>query len=109
MKNLVLWLYDTFPSFADHLPSALLYLGLWAVIAIAAAVVIAFTGFALWWSIAGLVGRFVFAPAMGLAIGCLGFVTRLVAGNQRFSDPVHPVIRRVVIVDDLRQSNEADA
>lgn len=109
MKNLVLWLYDTFPSFADHLPPALLYLGLWVVIVFVAVVAIAFTGFALWWAIAGLVGRFVFAPAMGLAIGCLGFVTRLVAGNQRFSDPVHPVIRRVVIVDDLRQSNEADA
>lgn len=29
--------------------------------------------------------------------------------NPGFPDPVHPVVRRVVIVDDLRQSNEADA
>ena len=109
MKILVLWLYDIFPGFFDHLPPALLYLGLWAIVACVAAVVVAFAGFTLWWAITGLIGRFILAPAMNLALGWLEFVNRLVAGKQDFPDPVHPVIRRVVIVDDLRQSNEADA
>lgn len=108
MKILVLWLYDTFPGFLDHLPPALLYLGLWAVVACVAAVVVAFAGFTLWWAIAGLVGRLILAPAMNLALGWLEFVNRLVASKQDFPDPVHPVIQRVVIVDDLRQRNEAD-
>lgn len=56
MKILVLWLYDTLPGFFDHLPPALLYLGLWAVIACVAAVVVAFAGFTLWWAITGVVG-----------------------------------------------------
>lgn len=98
MKNLITWLYDAFPGFADYLPPALLYLGLWAIAACFAIVIVAFVGFTLWWAITGLVGRFIFVPAMNLAIGWLEFVNRLVTGKQDFPDPVHPVIQRVVVV-----------
>lgn len=108
MKILVRWLYDSFLGFFGHLPPALLYLGLWAVVACVAAVVVAVVGFTLWWAITGLIGRFILAPAMNLALGWLEFVNRRMVGKQDFPNPVHPVIRRVVIVDDLRQGNEAD-
>lgn len=110
MKILVLWLYNTFPGFFDHLPPALLYLGLWAVVVCVAAVVVAFVGFTLWWAITGLVGRFILAPAMNLAIGWLEFVDRLVAGKLKLPDPVHPVIQRVIVVhsDDYGDEGESE-
>lgn len=105
MKTLVTWLYETAPGFFDHLPPALLYFGLWAIVICVAVVVVAFVGFALWWAIAGLVGRFVLVPVVNLAIDSLEFVYRLVAGKQDFPDPVHPVIQRVVVV---RQHGHGD-
>jgi|GEM_PF-4272272 len=75
MKTLVTWLYDTSPGFFDHLPPALLYFGLWAIVVCIAVVVVAFVGFTLWWTIAGLLGHFILVPIVNLAIGCLEFVT----------------------------------
>jgi len=107
MKTLVTWLYDAFPGFVDYLPPALLYLGLWAVIVVVAIAVVAFVGLSLWWAIMGLLGRFIYVPLMNLLDSWLEFLNRLVSGKQEIPDPVHPVIQRVMIVEDRRRRDES--
>ena len=110
MKNLVTWLYDTFPGFADYLPPVLLYLGLWVVAIVFALLVFGFVTCSLWWAVTGLLGRFVIMPMMDLLARWLDFLNRLVFGKREFRDPVHPVIQRVVIVDDRsRDEGEPEA
>lgn len=104
MKTFITWLYTTFPGLADHLPPALLYLGLWAVVVLVLAVLSWFV----WFLVASVLFR-IFNRVVDLFFGSLELLSRLTFGKQEISDPMHPVIQRVVIVEDRRHHGEGES
>jgi len=103
MRTFITWLYSSFPSLADHLPPVLLYLGLWVVIVLALAVLAWFV----WFLVASILFR-IFNRVVDLFFGSVELLSRLTFGKQEISDPMHPVIQRVVIVEDRRHHGEVE-
>ena len=103
MKTFVVWLYGAFPGLADYLPPVLLYLGLWVIVVLAVAVL----SWYVWFLVASVLVR-IFNRVVDLFFGSLELLSRLTFGKQEISDPVHPVIQRVVIVEDRRHRSEGD-